>query len=331
VTVARETGALSELPLALNSCVYPLVFAGELAMAASLVEEASAVSEATGSNLASYGALALAALRGREQEARALIDSTLRDTAPRGEGIGVTIAHWASALLCNGLGHHADALVAAEEAARHQDELTVPRWGLVELVEAAARTGALELAAHALERLSVATRASGTNWALGVEARSRALLREGDAAEQLYREAIERLTRTRVRVESARTQLVYGEWLRREERRSDAGEQLRAAYETFNRIGAEAFAERARRELLATGEAVRTRSVQPRDELTAQEAQIARLAREGQTNPEIGAQLFISPRTVEFHLRKVFTKLGISSRKELREALPDGDYSPVAS
>jgi DNA-binding CsgD family transcriptional regulator len=273
----------------------------------------------------------LAALRGREQEARALIDSTLRDTAPRGEGIGVTIAHWASALLCNGLGHHADALVAAEEAARHQDELTVPRWGLVELVEAAARTGALELAAHALERLSVATRASGTNWALGVEARSRALLREGDAAEQLYREAIERLTRTRVRVESARTQLVYGEWLRREERRSDAGEQLRAAYETFNRIGAEAYAERARRELLATGEAVRTRSVQPRDELTAQEAQIARLAREGQTNPEIGAQLFISPRTVEFHLRKVFTKLGISSRKELREALPDGNYSPVAS
>jgi DNA-binding CsgD family transcriptional regulator len=270
-------------------------------------------------------------LRGRERDARTLIDATLRETAPRGEGIGVTIAHWANALLCNGLGDYADALAAAEQAARHQDELTVPRWGLAELVEAAARSGAPEQASDALERLSDATRASGTDWALGVEARSRALVSDGDAAEQLYREAIERLGRTRVRVELTRAQLVYGEWLRREQRPVDASEQLRAAHDSFNRIGGEAFAERARRELLATGETVRTRRVETFDELTAQEAHIARLAGEGQTNPEIGAQLFISPRTVEFHLRKVFAKLGISSRKELREALRERDYGVVAT
>ena len=332
VTVVREVGALNELPIALHSCVYPLLFAGELAVAASLVEEARTVSEATGSNLAPYGALGLAALRGREREARTLIDSTLRETAPRGEGIGVTLAHWANALLCNGLGHYADARAAAGAAARHQDELTLPRWGLAELVEAAARSGAPELASDALERLSDATRASGTDWALGVEARSRALLGEGDAAEQLYREAIERLARTRLRVELTRAQLVYGEWLRREQRLVDASEQLRAAHDTFTRIGAAAFAERARRELVATGETVvRTRTVEPLDELTAQEAQIARLAGDGQTNPEIGAQLFISPRTVEFHLSKVYAKLGISSRKELPEALPQGEYGPVAT
>jgi DNA-binding CsgD family transcriptional regulator len=329
VTIAREAGALSELPLALNSCVYPRLFAGELAEAASLVEEARTVSEATGSNLAPYGALGLAALRGREREARTLIDATMSDSAPRGEGIGVTMTHWANALLCNGLGQYEDALAAAQAAATHQHELTVPRWGLAELVEAAARSGAPDLASDALEQLSEATRATGTDWALGVEARSRALLSEGDAAEQLYREAIERLARTRVRVELTRAQLVYGEWLRREQRRADAREQLRAAHETFARIGAEAFAERARRELLATGETVRKRSVEPLDELTAQEAQIARLAGDGRTNPEIGAQLFISPRTVEFHLRKVFAKLGVSSRKELPDVLPHAEYDAV--
>jgi DNA-binding CsgD family transcriptional regulator len=321
VKITRETGALSELPLALTSCVYPHLFAGELAVAASLVEEARTVSEATGSNLTPYGALGLAALRGREREARILIDATMSDTASRGEGIGVTMTHWANALLCNGLGQYEDALAAAQAAARYQQELTAPRWGLAELVEAAARSGAQELASDALERLSEATRASGTDWALGVEARSRALLSEGDAAELLYREAIERLGRTRVRVELTRAKLVYGEWLRREQRRVDASEQLRAAHDEFTLMGAEAFAERARRELRATGETVHKRSVITLDELTGQEAQIARLAGDGQTNPEIGAQLFISPRTVEYHLRKVFAKLGISSRKELREAL----------
>jgi DNA-binding CsgD family transcriptional regulator len=329
VTIVREAGALSELPLALHSCVYPHLFAGELAVAASLVEEARAVSEATGSNLAPYGALGLAALRGREREARSLIEATMSDAAPRGEGIGVTMTHWATALLCNGLGQYEHALAAAQEAARHQQELTVPRWGLAELVEAAARTGAPEPASDALERLSEATRASGTDWALGIESRCRALLSEDEAAERLYREAIERLGRTRVRVELARAHLLYGEWLRGEQRRTDAREHLRRAHEMFGHIGAEAFAERARRELLATGETVRKRSVERIAELTAQEAQIARLARDGQTNPEIGAQLFISPRTVEFHLRKVFAKLGIRSRKELREALPHAEYSPV--
>jgi DNA-binding CsgD family transcriptional regulator len=331
VTITRETGTLSELPLALHSCVFVHLFAGELAVAASLAEEARTVSEATGSQLAPYGALALAAMRGREREARAVIDATMSEAAPRGEGIGVTMTHWANAVLCNGLGQYDDALAAAQEAARHQQELTVPRWALAELVEAAARTGASQLASEALERLSEATQACATDWALGVEARSRALLSEGDAAERLYREAIERLARTRVRVELARAQLVYGEWLQREQRRSDAREHLHTAHEMFTRIGAEAFAERARRELVATGETVRQRSVESFDELTPQEAQIARLAAEGQTNPEIGAQLFISPRTVEFHLHKVFAKLGIGSRKQLRGALPRAERAPVTA
>jgi DNA-binding CsgD family transcriptional regulator len=322
VTITREAGALSELPLALNSCVYPHLFAGELEVAATLVEEARTVSEATGSNLAPYGALGLAALRGREREARTLIDATISEAAPRGEGIGVTMAHWANALLCNGLGRFEHALTAAQEAARHQQELTAPRWGLAELVEAAARSGAPELASEALERLSETARASGTDWALGVESRGRALVSENEVADRLYLEAIERLGRTRVRVELARAHLLYGEWLSGEQRRVNAREHLHTAHEMFDHMGAEAFAERARRALLATGEAVRQRSVGGFAELTAQEAQIARLARDGQTNPEIGAQLFISPRTVEFHLRKVFAKLGISSRKELRGALP---------
>jgi DNA-binding CsgD family transcriptional regulator len=253
----------------------------------------------------------------------------MSEAAPRGEGIGVTMTHWAHALLCNGLGQYEDALAAAQEAARHQQELTAPRWGLAELVEAAARSGAPELASDALERLSATTRASGTDWALGVESRCRALLSEGEAAERLYREAIERLGRTRVRVELARAHLLYGEWLRGEQRRIDAREHLHTAHEMFGHIGAEAFAERARRELLATGETVHERSVERIAELTAQEAQIARLAADRQTNPEIGAQLFISPRTVEFHLHKVFAKLGISSRKELRGALPHAEYAPV--
>jgi DNA-binding CsgD family transcriptional regulator len=329
VTVARDGGALSELPLALHSCVFVHVFAGELAMAASLAEEARTVSEATGSKLAPYGALALAAMRGREREARALIDATMSEAASRGEGIGVTMAHWANAVLCNGLARYDDALASAREAARHRLELTVPRWALAELVEAAARTGARELASEALEQLSEATRACGTDWALGVEARSRALLSEGDAAEPLYREAIDLLARTRVRVELARAQLVYGEWLHRGQRRSDARKHLHIAHEMFAGMGAEAFAQRARRELTATGETVRQRSVESFDELTPQEAQIARLAAEGQTNPEIGAQLFISPRTVEFHLHKVYAKLGIGTRKDLRGALPRGERAPM--
>ena len=225
-------------------------------------------------------------------------------------------------MLYNGLGRYDEALAAAEKGSEYPDELGSATWSLVELIEAAARTGQPERATGALRRLAESTSAAGTDWALGIESRSRALLSGGEFADRLYREAIQRLSRTRVRAELARAHLLYGEWLRRQNRRVDAREQLRAAYEMLTAMGIEGFAERARRELLATGETVRKRTVETAGELTAQEAQIARLAADGQTNPEIAVELFLSPRTVEWHLRKVFTKLGISSRKELREALP---------
>jgi DNA-binding CsgD family transcriptional regulator len=326
VEIAREAGALSELPLALTSRAFVHLFAGELAAATSLVEQVRAVKEATGSNLAPYGALGLAALQGGTDETPELIEASMSEVVPRGEGIGVTVTQWANALLCNGLGGFHDALVAARQACAYPHEPAVANWGLTELIEAAARSGKTELAADAIDRLSKKTRASGSDWALGVEARSRALLSEGDAAELLYREAIERLSRTRVRVELARAHLLYGEWLRRAGRRRDARAHLRTAREMLTAMGAAAFAERARRELLATGETVRTRSVETRDELTAQEMQIAQLASDGRTNPEIGAQLFISPRTVEWHLRNVFTKLAIRSRRELAIALASSEF-----
>jgi DNA-binding CsgD family transcriptional regulator len=240
----------------------------------------------------------------------------------RGEGIGITVTEWANAVLGNGLGRYDEALAAAERASRHSGGLGLAAWSLVELIEAAARTGQTERAAVALRRLAEATRAAGTDWALGLEARSRALLSSGESAERLYREAIQRLGRTRVRAELARAHLLYGEWLRRQHRRVDARQQLRRGYEMLTAMGIDGFAERARRELMATGETVRKRTAETVSELTEQEAEIAQLAAAGQTNPEIGAKLFLSPRTVEWHLRKVFTKLGISSRKELRDALP---------
>lgn len=325
VTITRKAGALSELPRALDSRAHMHLIAGELVAAASLVEEVRTVCEATGSNPARVQPLGLAAWRGREREARALIDTTLSEAEPLGQGAAVTVTHWYQAVLCNGLGHYADALAAAQMAAADQMEFASPRWGLVELIEAAVRSGSPELATDALAQLSEATRASGTDWALGVEARSRALVSEGDTAERLYREAIDRLARTRVRVELARAQLLYGEWLRRENRRVDARAQLAAAHEAFSQIGAEAFAERARGELHATGAKVRNPAVATPTALTPQEAQIARLAGEGLTNPEIGAQLFISRHTVEWHLRKVFSKLGIASRKEIRTMWLDGE------
>jgi DNA-binding CsgD family transcriptional regulator len=240
----------------------------------------------------------------------------------RGEGIGVTVAQWAAALLHNGTGRYGDALAAARVAGGIPAELGAANWGLSELVEAAARTGAVDEATEALERLAEMANASGTNWALGVEARSRALLSQGDTAEILHRRAIEYLDRTRCRAELGRARLLYGEWLRREGRRVDAREHLRSAHDLFSVIGAEGFTERARRELAATSESPRTRDPEGREGLTAQEAQIARLAASHRTNAEIGTQLFISPRTVEWHLRKVFTKLGVSSRRELGEVLP---------
>jgi DNA-binding CsgD family transcriptional regulator len=319
--LARDAGALTVLPLAATYRAGVHVHAGEFAAAAALIEEADAITAATGNAPLMYTSLVLAAWRGQEAQAVELIEASREDATRRGEGRAVTLAEYATAVLYSGLGRYQAALAAAQRACEH-DDLGLFAWALIELVEAAARSREPELAADALEQLSERTRLSGTDWALGVEARSRALLSNGRAAEDFYLEATERLGRCRIRVHLARTQLLYGEWLRRENRRIDARETLRAAHEMFSAMGAEAFAERAARELLATGEKARKRTADTRGQLTAQETQIAELARDGHSNPEIGAQLFISPRTVEYHLHKVFTKLEIGSRNELQRVLP---------
>jgi DNA-binding CsgD family transcriptional regulator len=321
--VVRRTGAVSALPLALTTRSMVQLFRGDLGAAASLVAEAGSRTEAATSALAPYGELALAALRGDEARAEPLIRGCLDDVVPPGEGIGVTMAHWARAVLCNGLGKYEEAAAAAGQAAAEPRELCSPKWALGELVESATRSGQERTAAAALEQLSAMTRASGTDWALGIEASRRALLCRGATADALHREAIERLDRTLVRVELARAQLLYGEWLRREGRRADARVQLRTAHEALAAMGLDAFADRARRELLATGETVRRRTVETSRQLTSQETQIGELVADGLTNAEIGASLYLSPRTVEWHLRKIFTKLDISSRRQLRVSLPD--------
>jgi DNA-binding CsgD family transcriptional regulator len=320
VGLAREAGALTVLPVALPYLAGVELFSGEFAGAAALSQEADAITAATGTAPLPYASLVLVAWRGAEAQALELVAAALADATARGEGRVLAMAGYATAVLYNAQGRYDAALTSAERASEHED-LGWIGWSLAELVEAATRSGRQQVAASALARLETRTRAAGTDWALGVLARSRALTSEREGADALYREAIERLERTRIRVELARARLLYGEWLRREHRRVDAREQLRTAHELFTRIGAEAFAERARRELQATGETVPRRTVETREALTPQETQIAHLARAGHSNPEIGAQLFISPRTVEYHLRKVFTKLGISSRKELRWAL----------
>jgi DNA-binding CsgD family transcriptional regulator len=320
VRVARETGALSVLPIAATYRASLHVHAGAFGAASSLIEEADTITHATGMAPLKYASLMLAAWRGNEADGLDLIEAGRIEATARGEGMGLGVIEWATALLYNGRGRYAEALAAAQRGCEH-DDVGLFAWALVELIEAGVRSGATDATFAALDRLSARTRASGTDWALGIEAGSRALLSDRRDAEPHYREAVERLARTRGLVHVARARLLYGEWLRRENRRVDAREQLRAAYDRFSRIGAEAFAERARRELLATGETAPRRTVETRDVLTPQEAQIAHMASDRQTNPEIGAKLFISPRTVEYHLRKVFTKLDISSRKELHSAL----------
>jgi ATP/maltotriose-dependent transcriptional regulator MalT len=294
---------------------------GDFAGAALLVAETDIVAAATGSPTAPYTLLRLRALQGREAEASAPIASAIEQAAAEGQGVAATYAHWAAAVLYNGLARYEEATSAARQATSGSLNPFVPMWALPELVEAAARGGDAELACGALERLTETTQPCGTDFAQGIEARCRALLSDGVAADELYREAIDRLSRTLLRPELARAHLLYGEWLRRENRRLDAREQLRTAHDMLAAIGMEAFAERARRELLATGETVRKHTVGTVTTMTAQEAYIARLARDGRTNPEIGAQLFLSARTVEWHLRKIFTKLGIGSRRELHAAL----------
>jgi DNA-binding CsgD family transcriptional regulator len=324
VELGRSAGALSELPVALNSRAFLLLFAGELAAAASLIQQLQPAIEATGSNRVPYSALGLAAFAGKEAEAATMADAITADISLRGEGVGITVIEWASALLNNGVGNYQKAVTAAEHAIEYLGEMITPPWPAVELIEAAMRSGHRDMAADALRRLAEITTASGTDWALGVEARSRALLSDGDTAERLYRESIDRLGRTRMRADLARAHLLYGEWLRRKRRRIDARAQLRIAHEMLDAMGMEAFADRARRELEATGETARRRTIAPPDEqLTAQEAQVARMARDGLSNPEIAARMFISARTVQYHLSKVFTKLGIASRTQLDAALPD--------
>jgi ATP/maltotriose-dependent transcriptional regulator MalT len=323
VRVARETGALNLLPNMANYLAALNVHAGDFTTAAALIDEVDAITQATGLPPLQYSAAMLAAARG--DQAEVLFESALRSATERGEGSAIGLYWWLTASLHNSHGHYGEALAAARQACEHEDVMAYG-WALVELIEAAVRIGRPDEAPAALDRLSERTRASGTDWALGIEARSRALLSEGQAAEPLYREAVERLGSSRGVVHLARARLLYGEWLRREHRRVDAREQLRAAHEMFSDIGAEGFAERARHELLATGETARKRTDDARAVLTPQEAHIARLAKDGLSNPEIGAQLFISPRTVQYHLRKVFQKLDITSRNQLNR-VPAGDLT----
>jgi DNA-binding NarL/FixJ family response regulator len=322
VGLARDAGALTILPIALTYRAGVHVHAGEFDAAQALIEESQAIIEATGEPPLLYTSLVLSAWRGREAQALQAIETGSRDASARGEGRVLALAECFTAVLYNGLGRYHDALTAAQRACEF-DDLGLHGWALIELIEAAARTDAREVASDALRRLEKRTRASGTDWALGIQARSEALVNQDPDAEAYYLKAIERLARCRIAVHLARARLIYGEWLRRSDRRVDARQQLRTAYDAFESFGAQAFAERARRELLATGEQVRPHTPEARDELTAQEALIAQLARDGQTNPEIAGQLFLSPRTVEYHLGKVFAKLNISSRRELRAVLPE--------
>ncbi len=328
--LARATGTLILLPFALDYLAMFHLQAGNLSLASALLEEAQSLDLGDRAETLPYIPLRLAAWRGDASTALILVDVMIGGAHRRGEGCAVTAAEYATAILYNGLGEYELAFESAQKAVA-ADEIATSSWALCELVEAAARSGRHAVARESLDQLCERTSASGTTWAKGTEARARALLEDGESAEHLHGEAVDALGQSRMAAHLARAQLSYGEWLRRENRRVDAREQLRRAYDVFATMGANGFADRARRELLATGEKVRKRRDDTRDELTPQEKQIARLAREGRTNPEIGAELYISPRTVEWHLRQVYTKLGISSRKGLRDALqfPDRETTPA--
>jgi DNA-binding CsgD family transcriptional regulator len=326
--LVRKTGALGELPDALGHRGQMHLFSGQLAAAASLQDTLQEATELTGNPIAPYLGVSVLAMRGREADARRLIDRARSELIARGEGAGLEFMDWAESVLYNGLGRYDEALAAALRVLDHA-ELVPVNWAIPELIEAAVRVGTPELAFEADRRLADRTRASGTDWALGIAARAHALLLDEGPAESKYREAIERLGNTRMAVDLARTHLLYGEWLRRQQRRVDARKELRTAYEMFSEFGMEAFADRARVELLATGEHARKRTNETRDDLTPQEAEIARLARDGLSNSEIGARLFISKHTVEYHLTKVYAKLGITSRIKLAEALPRESSDPL--
>jgi DNA-binding CsgD family transcriptional regulator len=321
--IALDAGALSMVPAALNFLsVAECMHAGDLAAAAALIEELQSIAPSTGSPDMAYGPIALAAWRGRADEAAALTQTAVEEANLRGEGRMLTLAEYAYAVLRNGLGDYTGAVEAARRA-WVADELMFSAHALPELVEAAVGAAELDLAATAALQLSARARLSGTDWALGLDARCRALIAPDADAEPLYESALDRLARSGAVLHLARAHLLYGEWLRRHGRRSDARAQLRRAHEICLAKGADAFAARAARELHAAGESTRKRSAEPTRSLTAQEARIARLAKAGQSNADIGAQVFISPRTVEYHLSKIFAKLGIESRRQLEHALTD--------
>jgi DNA-binding NarL/FixJ family response regulator len=331
VQFVRESGALAQLPLHLAQLALTSVWMGDFTGAIALNVESESVAAVTGSQIAPYTLLRIRSLQGSEADVATAIAGALRQAEGGGQGMAATWAHWAEAVLFNGLARYAEAFAEAGDAVANPLNPWMSMWALPELIEAAVRTGELDVAQRAFERLTTTTHPCGTDFASGIEARCRALLVEGGAADDAFRQAIERLTRAQLRPDLARARLLYGEQQRREGRRLDAREQLRAAHEMFVEMRMEAFAERARRELVATGAKARKRSVDAREKLTPQEEQIARLARDGFTNPEIAATLFLSARTVEWHLRKVFAKLGISSRRGLRAALPKGEHEPTSA
>ncbi len=327
----RDAGLLAQLSLSVNIAGCFTVSRGDFAAAASMIAEAEAIAAATGTLFPVLAIVFLAGFRGAEAEAVPLIELVIAGATAAGQGVAVQVSYWVAAVLYNGLGRYEEALTAAQQASEQAPQLYISMWALAELIEAASRTGQRRLAADALARLAEATSISQTDWAQGMYARSRALLSDGQDAESGYREAIDRTSRTGFRPYLGRAHLVYGEWLRRARRRAEAREHLRTAHEMFDAIGMQAFAERARRELRATGQTARNRTATAHDQLTPQEAQIARLAGSGWSNPEIAAQLFLSPHTVEYHLGKVFIKLGITSRRQLRQVLPaSGRDQPVA-
>jgi DNA-binding CsgD family transcriptional regulator len=325
---ARDAGALARLPIDLADWTIFVTSCGDFGAADVAISETEAITRATGTYIAPYGQLLLAALRGRS-DALPLIESTIRDAGRSGQGLSVMWAEWVSGILFNGLGRYDRAVASARRAAGYTPQLQFSPWALTELIEAAVHSGQPDVAAAALEQVMAATASSKTDWGRGIRARCRALVSDGKDVEHLYREAIERLSRTRRRPDLARAQLLYGEWLRRKNRRVDARVQLRAAHDRLASIGMEAFADRASNELLATGEKLRKRTLATPEVLTPQERHIARLAREGLSNPDIGTRLFLSPRTVEWHLSNVFTKLDIQSRRELLTALAGSESDPV--
>jgi DNA-binding CsgD family transcriptional regulator len=326
--LVRDAGALGELPIHLQALALEQVWRGDLSGARRLIAESESIATSIGNRVPPFALLRVLALQGREAEASPLIEAVIREGTTRGQGIAVMVAYWGAAVLNNGLGRYEEAAAASGEVVTNGILPWLSMWALFELVEAAVRVGDTERARDALDELAATTQPAGSSFALGIEARCRALVAEGGDAEPSYREAIEKLDRAGVRTELARAHLVYGEWLRREGRLAEARERLRAAEEMFGVIGMEAFAERASGELAAAGAKPRKRPLDAREELTPQEDQIARLARDGLTNAEIGAQMFLSPRTVEWHLHKVFGKLGIDSRSSLDAALPRQEAAP---